>query len=70
MARRAALPPEPELPKRRSPLQLFFIGLAIFIGISIALQTCGVNVVSRSDREKLIDKPHSGERREREVPKE
>jgi hypothetical protein len=56
MAGRAPIPSEPELPKRRSPLQLFFIGVALFLGISIALQTCGVNVMSRSSEEKLIDK--------------
>ena len=70
MARRApAPPPELDIPKKRSPLQLFFIGVALFIAASIALQTCGVNIMSRSDEEKLIDKPHSDERREREVPK-
>lgn len=70
MARRTYQPPEPDLPKGRSPLQLFFIGVALFIGISIALQTCGVNIMSRSDEEKLIDKPHSDERQERDVPKD
>lgn len=71
MARRApAPPPDLDIPKRRSPLQLFLIGVGIFILVSIGLQTCGVNIMNRSEEERLIDKPHSDERREREVPKD
>ncbi|GEM_PF-1958639 len=71
MARRApAPPPDLDIPKRRNPLQFFFIGVGIFILVSIGLQTCGVNIMNRSDEERLIDKPHSDERREREVPKD
>lgn len=70
MARRASPPPEPDSPKGRSPLQLLLIGIGLFLLISIALQTCGINIVSRSDEEKLIDKPHSDEREERDVPKD
>lgn len=70
MARRTYAPPEPDLPKRRSPLQLLLIGIGLFLLISIALQTCGINIVSRSDEEKLIDKPHSDERQERDVPED
>ncbi len=56
--------------KRPSPLRLLLIGVLLFVFISIALQTCGVNIMSRSKEEKLIDKPHSPERQEREVPKD
>jgi len=57
-------------PKRRSPLQMLLIGVILFILISIALQTCGVNIMSRSDEEHLIDRPHSDDRQERDVPKD
>ena len=71
MARRTAYPPpQPAPPKGRSPLQLLLIGIGIFLLLSIGLQTCGVNIMSRSDKEKLIDHPHSVERQERDVPKD
>ncbi|MFN7120279.1 MAG: hypothetical protein ACK4TA_26050 [Saprospiraceae bacterium] len=71
MARRTPIPPpEADVPKRRSPLQWLLIGIGLFIILSIALQTCGINIVSRSDEEKLIERPHSDDREERDVPKD
>jgi hypothetical protein len=70
MSRQKYTSPEPDLPKRRSPLQLVLIGIGLFMLLSIALQTCGVNIMSRSDTEKIIDKPHSDERQERDIPKD
>ncbi|MBK7871735.1 MAG: hypothetical protein IPJ74_14190 [Saprospiraceae bacterium] len=58
-------------PKRTSPLRLVFIGIALFIFLSIALQTCGINIfTTTTSEEKLIDKPHSPERQERDVPED
>lgn len=70
MSRQKQTLPEPDIPKRPSLLQLLLIGIGIFILISIGLQTCGVNIMSRSDEEKLIDRPHAEEREERAVPKD
>lgn len=70
MAKQISPPSQPNLPKRSSPIQWLLIGISISIFVSIALQTCGVNIVNRTDKEKLIDKPHSDERRERDVPKD
>lgn len=71
MARRTPTPPpEPAAPKGTSVFRILFFGIIIFLLLTIGLQTCGVNVVSRSDREKLIDKPHSDDRQERDVPKD
>lgn len=63
-------PPEPAAPKGTSLFRILFFGIIIFLLLTVGLQTCGVNVVSRSDREKLIDKPHSDDRQERDVPED
>lgn len=64
--------PNSSAPKKRtSPLRVLLIGIALFIFISIALQTCGINILTTTtSEEKLIDKPHSPERQERDVPKD
>ena len=57
--------------KRTSPFRLILIGIALFFLVSIALQTCGVNIfTTTTSEEKLIDKPHSPERQERDVPED
>lgn len=57
--------------KRTSPFRLILIGIALFFLISIALQTCGINILTTTtSEEKLIDKPHSPERQERDVPED
>ncbi len=62
---------ETDAPKRTSPLRLILIGIALFILLSIALETCGIHIVTTTtSEEKLIDKPHSPERRERDVPED
>lgn len=70
MSKQKYTPPEPELPKPRSPLQIILIGIGLFILLSIALQMCGIKIMNRSDEEKLIDRPHSSDREERDVPKD
>ncbi len=67
---RSTPPPESDAPKRMSAVRMLLIGIGLFLFISIVLQTCGVNIMSRSDEEKLIDRPHSDDREEREVPKD
>jgi len=58
-----------DAPKRTSPLRLIFVGVLLFILISIGLETCGVNIfTTTTSEEKLIDRPHSPERQERDVP--
>ena len=58
-------------PKRTSPLRVLLIGIALFIFLSIALQTCGINILTTTtSEEKIIDKPHSPERQERDVPED
>lgn len=58
-------------PKRTSPLRLILIGIVLFFLVSIALQTCGINILTTTtSEEKLIDKPHSPQRQERDVPED
>jgi hypothetical protein len=57
--------------RRTSPLRLIFIGVLLFILITIGLETCGVNIfTTTTSEEKLIDRPHSPERQERDVPED
>lgn len=70
MAKRTYPPPDADEPKRMSSWRILLIGIGLFLFISIALQTCGVNIMSRSEEEKLIDRPHSDDRQEREVPED
>lgn len=68
MAKR--VPIESDSPKRTSPLRLILISIFLFILLSVALQTCGINIMSTTSEEKMIDKPHSPERQERDVPED
>ncbi|HMO40325.1 MAG TPA: hypothetical protein PKC76_12640 [Saprospiraceae bacterium] len=62
--------PPPPTPARRSPFRLLLMGIVLFLLVSVALQMCGINIVSTSGEEQLIDRPHSPQREGREVPRD
>jgi hypothetical protein len=69
MSRNKATTSDASNSKGISPLRLLLIGVVLFLMLSFALQTCGINIfMTTTNEEQLIDRPHSQERRTRDVP--
>ncbi len=43
-----------------TPFEIFLVGLALFILLSILMQKCGIEVYKRKEDTQIIHKPHQG----------
>ncbi len=41
-----------------TPFELFLLGVALFLLLSIVMQKCGIKVYQQKDDIQIIDKPH------------
>ncbi len=53
--------PVPQPRRRISPLRMLLYIILGFILLSFILQQLGVNIMSKSEEEEIIDRPHEGE---------